>query len=203
MGDRSRENVPAPGLESGRVLIELLGDVVLIKALAAKGFYDGLSFFSMKSQFATITGDPTDAGKGGSGRKIVAEFSRTPFVGGSVGMIRDRSYPNSADSQFLVAYKDLPQLAGKYTKWGQIFSGMEQGRGLAQGRSPRTADKIAAYDCSHKRHDQVAAGKPLSAGALLRAHRGHQLFQHLIGLRADDPLVTGHEGRHPGDPIGA
>ena len=44
LGDRSRENVPAPGLESGRVLIELLGDVVLIKALAAKGFYDGLSF---------------------------------------------------------------------------------------------------------------------------------------------------------------
>jgi peptidylprolyl isomerase len=62
----------------------------------------------MKSQFATITGDPTDAGKGGSGRKIVAEFSRTPFVAGSVGMIRDRSDLNSVDSQFFVGYKNLP-----------------------------------------------------------------------------------------------
>jgi cyclophilin family peptidyl-prolyl cis-trans isomerase len=175
--------IPASVLFSGPALAQRVGEVETVAG--------------------SVYGQSTGTGKDGSGWKIVAEFSRTPFVGGSVGMIRDRSYPNSADSQFFVAYKDLPQLAGKYTKWGQIFSGMEQGRGLALDRSPRTVDKIAAYDCSHKRHDQVAAGKPLSAGALLRAHRGHQLFQHLIGLRADDPLAAGHEGRHPGDPIGA
>ncbi|MDA0342219.1 MAG: peptidylprolyl isomerase [Proteobacteria bacterium] len=145
--NRAPDNVLALDLKSGRVLIELLGElapnhVARIKALAAKGFYDGLSFFSVKSDFAAITGDPTDTGKGGSGWKIVGEFSRTPFVAGSVGMIRDRNDPNSADSQFFIAYKDLPQLAGKYTKWGRVFSGMEHVRGLAQGRPPRVADKI-------------------------------------------------------------
>jgi hypothetical protein len=45
-----------------------------------------------------ITGDPTGMGKGGSGWKIVVEFSRAPFVGGRAGMICDRSNPNRADS---------------------------------------------------------------------------------------------------------
>ena len=115
----------------------LYANVQRDKALAAKGFYGGLSFFSVKSHFAAITDDPTGTGKGGSRRKIVAEFTRTLFVAGSVGMVRDPSDLNSVDSQFFVGYKDLPQLVGKYTKRGQVFSGLEHVRGLARGRPLR------------------------------------------------------------------
>ena len=79
-----------------------------IKALIRRCFYDGLQFFDVKSNFAAITGDPLNTGKGGSGIKIKAEFSDAPFITGSVGMIRDQKKPNSADSQFFIALKPLP-----------------------------------------------------------------------------------------------
>ena len=145
--ERSADDILALDLRQGRVLIHMLDQlaprhVARIKALAAEGFYDGLSFFDVKSDFAAITGDPTSTGGGGSGRNIDAEFSKAAFEVGSVGMIRGRDDPNSADSQFFIAFKKLPHLVGKYTKWGQVISGMEYVTALAQGRPPRHPDQV-------------------------------------------------------------
>jgi peptidylprolyl isomerase len=147
LAGRSPDDVLALDLPQGRVLIELLDDlaprhVERIKALAAEGFYDGLLFFDVKSDFAAITGDPTNTGRGGSGGRLDGEFSKSLFKVGSVGMIRGRDDPNSADSQFFIAYKKLPHLVGKYTKWGQVISGMEHVKALAQGRPPRAPDAV-------------------------------------------------------------
>jgi peptidylprolyl isomerase len=147
LAGRSPDDVLALDLPQGRVLIELLDHlaprhVERIKVLAAKGFYDGLIFFDVKPDFAAITGDPTNTGQGGSGRRLDAEFSKSLFKVGSVGMMRGRNDPNSADSQFFIAYKKMPHLVGKYTKWGQVFSGMEHVKALAQGRPPQVPDAI-------------------------------------------------------------
>src|SRR5262245_13564445 len=93
----------------GRVVIAMRPDlapnhVAQIKALARRGFYDGVPFHRVIDGFMAQTGDPTGTGTGGSGKKVKAEFSSSElFVRGVVGMAR-ASDPDSADSQFFIMF---------------------------------------------------------------------------------------------------
>ncbi|RMD62355.1 MAG: peptidylprolyl isomerase [Alphaproteobacteria bacterium] len=123
------ENVLVMELKSGRVLIEMLPEiapnhVARIKELVRAGFYDGIVFHRVIDGFMAQTGDPTGTGTGGSGQKIKAEFSREPFLRGTVGMARARD-PDSADSQFFITFAPAPYLDGQYTVWGRVIEGME------------------------------------------------------------------------------
>jgi peptidylprolyl isomerase len=123
------ENVLVMELESGNVLIEMLpkvapNHVARIKELTREGFYDGVVFHRVIDGFMAQTGDPTGTGTGGSGQKLKAEFSREPFLRGTVGMARAQS-PDSADSQFFIMFAPAPHLNGQYTVWGRVIAGME------------------------------------------------------------------------------
>ncbi len=123
------ENTLVLELEHGTVLIELRPDlapkhVARIKELAREGFYDGLTFHRVIDGFMAQTGDPDGDGTGGSGQKLPAEFSREPFVRGTVGMARAQN-PDSGDSQFFITFDDASFLNGQYTVWGQVIQGME------------------------------------------------------------------------------
>jgi len=123
------ENVLVMELESGPVKIQLLPDVApnhvaRIKELTRAGFYDGLVFHRVIDGFMAQTGDPTGTGRGGSGQNIKAEFSREPFLRGTVGMARAQS-PDSADSQFFITLATSSFLDGQYTVWGRVIAGME------------------------------------------------------------------------------
>jgi cyclophilin family peptidyl-prolyl cis-trans isomerase len=114
---------------AGRVVIALRPDLApatcaRIKTLVRQGFYDGLTFHRVIAGFMAQTGDPRGDGTGGSGQKLKAEFSQDPFVRGTVAMAR-ASDPNSADSQFFIMFAPAPSLAGKYTIWGEVVSGMQ------------------------------------------------------------------------------
>ena len=98
--------------------------VARIKELARKGFYDGTVFHRVIPGFMAQGGDPTGTGTGGSGTSLPAEFSKEPFVRGTVGAARSQS-PNSADSQFYICFAPAPFLNGKYTVWGRVIEGME------------------------------------------------------------------------------
>jgi cyclophilin family peptidyl-prolyl cis-trans isomerase len=87
------------------------------------------------------TGDPTGTGRGGSGQKLNAEFTRTPFKRGTVGMARAQSI-NSADSQFFICFTSVPTLDGQYTVWGQVVKGMEFVDKIQKGEPPRNPDRI-------------------------------------------------------------
>jgi peptidylprolyl isomerase len=117
--------------EHGRVTIRLRPDlapkhVAQIKALAKKGFYDGVVFHRVIDGFMAQTGDPTGTGTGGSDLPdLPAEFTdKAKFVRGVVGMARS-SDPNSANSQFFIMYGPAPPLDGQYTILGEVVSGME------------------------------------------------------------------------------
>ena len=123
------ENVLVMELESGKVLIEMLpkvapNHVARIKELTRQGFYDGVVFHRVIDGFMAQTGDPTGTGTGGSGQKLKAEFSREPFLRGTVGMARAQS-PDSADSQFFIMFAPAPHLNGQYTVWGRVIAGMD------------------------------------------------------------------------------
>jgi peptidylprolyl isomerase len=128
-------------LKDGDVKIALRPDiapkhVAQIKALAKKGYYDGVVFHRVIDGFMAQTGDgqfgdsdgtydPNAAGTGASDMpNIPAEFSKEPFVRGTVGMARSQD-PDSANSQFFIMFAPGDFLNGQYTVVGQVETGME------------------------------------------------------------------------------
>ena len=140
------ENTLYLDTDYGRVVIALRPDiapkhVARIKELTRQKFYDGLLFHRVIDGFMAQTGDPRGNGTGGSGTKLPAEFSREPFVRGTVGMARAQD-PNSGDSQFFIMFAPGSFLDGKYTVWGRVTSGMEFVDRIKRGEPPRSPDKI-------------------------------------------------------------
>ena len=124
----------------GDVIIEMLPDiapnhVARIKELVRQGFYNGLKFHRVIEGFMAQAGCPRGDGTGGSGKKLKAEFNRTPHKRGTVSMAR-AMMPDSADSQFFICYADCPWLDGQYTVWGEVTSGMEYVDMLKKGGEP-------------------------------------------------------------------
>jgi peptidylprolyl isomerase len=123
------ENTLYLDVPAGRVVIVMRPDLApqhcaQIKALARRGFYDGVPFHRVIAGFMAQTGDPTGTGTGGSGHPLKAEFSSEKHVRGTLSMART-SDPDSADSQFFIMFAPAPSLDGKYTVWGEVVSGME------------------------------------------------------------------------------
>jgi peptidylprolyl isomerase len=116
--------------KDGRIVIALRPDlapkhVAQIEALTKRGFYDGIVFHRVIDGFMAQTGDPTGTGMGKSDLpNIPAEFSSEPFKRGTVGMARSQD-PDSANSQFFIAFGDASFLNNKYTVVGQVVSGMD------------------------------------------------------------------------------
>ena len=124
-----RENMLLMELKDGMVTIEMRphlapGHVARIRELVRNGFYDGIVFHRVIEGFMAQTGDPTGTGRGGSGRKLEAEFSDEPHVRGTVSMARSAD-PDSGDSQFFIVFGAAPYLDNKYTVWGRVIDGMD------------------------------------------------------------------------------
>ena len=116
-------------LKNGDVIIEMFPEVApnhvtRIKELVRSEFYNGLKFHRVIDGFMAQTGCPYGTGTGGSGKKLKAEFNRTPHKRGTVSMARSM-FPDSADSQFFICFNDCSWLNGQYTVWGEVTSGME------------------------------------------------------------------------------
>jgi peptidylprolyl isomerase len=140
------ENTLIMDMTHGRVVIEMLpyvapGHVARIKELAREGFYDGIVFHRVIDGFMAQTGDPTGTGMGGSGKKLKAEFSKTPHVRGVVSMARAQD-PNSGDSQFFICFDDATFLDRQYTAWGRVIEGMENVDKIKRGEPVSNPDKI-------------------------------------------------------------
>jgi len=135
------ENTLYIDVPSGRVVVAMRPDlapnhVAQIKALARRGFYDGVPFHRVIDGFMAQTGDPTGTGTGGSGNKLKAEFSNDKHLRGTMSMARAQD-PNSADSQFFIVFAPTPFLDGQYTVWGQVESGMEHIDKIKKGDQAR------------------------------------------------------------------
>jgi peptidylprolyl isomerase len=134
-------------LASGKVTVELRPDlaplhVERIKELAGQGFYDGIVFHRVIPGFMAQTGDPTGTGRGGSKLPdLKAEFTKTPFERGTLGMARSQS-PNSANSQFFICFDRSDWLDGQYTVFGKVVDGMDLVDRLAKGEPPAKPDKM-------------------------------------------------------------
>jgi peptidylprolyl isomerase len=142
------ENTLVMELEGGAVTIALRPDlapkhVERIKALAREGFYDGLAFHRVIEGFMAQGGCPQGTGRGGTGKKLPAEFSAEPHVRGVCSMART-SDPNTADCQFFICFAPARFLDRQYTVWGAVTDGMEHVDALPRGEPPRQPGKIVS-----------------------------------------------------------
>ena len=113
-----------------------------VKKLAKEGFYNGLKFHRVINGFMAQTGDPTGTGMSGSKYgNLPAEFTKEPFVRGSVGAARSQS-PDSANSQFFICFNDsgCSSLTGQYTVWGKVIDGMTNVDQIVRGEPPAKPD---------------------------------------------------------------
>lgn len=98
--------------------------------LAAKGFYDGLTFHRVIPGFMIQGGCPQGTGMGGPGYTIQGEFASNGVANpirhtrGVISMARAQD-PNSAGSQFFIMHADGDFLDGQYAAFGKVTEGMD------------------------------------------------------------------------------
>ena len=104
------------------------------KKLVNEGFYDGLTFHRIISNFMIQGGDPNGDGTGGSSQTIKGEFisngvnNTLKHTRGAISMARSQSN-DSASSQFFIVHQtsdsNSRSLDGKYACFGYVTEGME------------------------------------------------------------------------------
>ncbi len=113
----------------GTIALELFdGDapktVENFRRLAADGFYDGVSFHRVITDFMIQGGCPQGTGTGGPGYTFEDEINEHKIVRGTLAMAN--AGPNTNGSQFfIVTAKATPWLDGKHTAFGRVTEGMD------------------------------------------------------------------------------
>jgi peptidyl-prolyl cis-trans isomerase B (cyclophilin B) len=98
--------------------------VANMRALAEKGYYDGLAFHRIIPDFMIQGGCPQGTGTGGPGYTFEDEFNSRKVVRGALAMAN--SGPNTNGSQFFIVTKEAaPWLDGKHTVFGEVTAGMD------------------------------------------------------------------------------
>jgi peptidyl-prolyl cis-trans isomerase B (cyclophilin B) len=114
---------------AGQLTIELFDEdapktVENFKKLAGDGFYDGLIFHRVITDFMIQGGCPQGTGTGGPGYQFEDEFNNNKVIRGALAMAN--SGPNTNGSQFfIVTTEAAPWLDGKHTVFGQVTEGMD------------------------------------------------------------------------------
>jgi peptidyl-prolyl cis-trans isomerase B (cyclophilin B) len=101
--------------------------------LARQGFYDGVTFHRVISDFMIQGGDPTGTGRGGPGYKFEDETKSNPLrhTRGVISMAN--AGPNTNGSQFFITHGPQPHLDGKHTVFGKVTSGQDVVDAIQQG----------------------------------------------------------------------
>ncbi len=133
----------------GPVLIKFMPKVAPMHVtsfiyLTRLGFYDGLAFHRVITNFMAQGGDPLGNGTGGPGYQFAGEFD--PAVkhnkGGLLSMAN--AGPGTDGSQFFLTFVATPWLDGKHTIFGEVVEGMETLKALeaAGSSSGKTSEPL-------------------------------------------------------------
>lgn len=100
--------------------------------LANQGYFDGLTWHRVISDFVIQGGDPTGTGMGGPGYQFPDETVTSEYVEGTVAMAN--AGPNTNGSQFFICNADDRQkLAKSYTIFGHVTTGLDVVKSIVQG----------------------------------------------------------------------
>ncbi len=92
-------------------------------ALVKEGYYNGLIWHRVVSNFVVQGGDPRGDGWGGPGYTVRDEISRRRYEAGSVGM--PKGGKDTGGGQLFITHLPTPHLDGNYTLFGKVTQGLE------------------------------------------------------------------------------
>ncbi len=128
----------------GDIVIQLFADKTPLTVnnfvfLSQQGWYDGVTFHRVITDFAAQSGDPSGTGYGGPGYFIPDEIVPALKYGGPGWVGMANAGPNTNGSQFFISLAALPQFDGKYTLFGRVVSGLD----VVQKLTPRDPNQNA------------------------------------------------------------
>jgi len=108
--------------------------------LSRVGFYDGLGFHRVISNFMAQGGCPIGSGTGGPGYKYDGEFGGSARHDRRGLLSMANAGPGTDGSQFFLTFVETPWLDGKHTLFGEVIGGMEvldalEARGSQSGKT--------------------------------------------------------------------
>ena len=102
---------------------ECPGSSLAFDSLVAAGYYNGKAFHRMVPNFVVQGGCPRGDGYGGMPWTLRTEIGSKPFTAGSVGLAS--AGPDTESCQFFITHSAAPHLDGRYTRFGEVVSGMD------------------------------------------------------------------------------
>jgi len=101
--------------------------------LAREGFYDGLTFHRVISDFMIQGGDPTGTGAGGPGYSFEDEVKDNPLKHEKGVISMANAGPNTNGSQFFITHLPQSHLNGNHTVFGKVTKGQDVVDAIQQG----------------------------------------------------------------------
>ena len=101
--------------------------------LASKGFYDGVVFHRVISNFMIQGGDPTGTGSGGPGYKFEDEVKDNPLKHEQGVISMANAGPNTNGSQFFITHSPQAHLNGNHTVFGKVVKCQDIVDAIRQG----------------------------------------------------------------------
>ncbi len=152
--------------DKGNIVVELYQDTPLslnnFVTLALDGYYDGLTFHRVETNFVIQGGDPAGDGMGGPGYTIPAEINHF-HNRGALAWARTSDDVNperaSSGSQFYITLDQTSFLDGAYTVFGNVIEGLDVTEKIAQG------DKIQRIDISEAATSRMPTPAPSPTAA--------------------------------------
>ena len=116
--------------DKGEILLELFADNTPMTVnnfvfLARQGFYDGVIFHRVITNFMAQCGDPTGTGSGGPGYRFADEFHPSLKHNKPGILSMANAGPGTNGSQFFITHVPTPHLDGHHSVFGQVSGGMD------------------------------------------------------------------------------
>jgi peptidyl-prolyl cis-trans isomerase B (cyclophilin B) len=134
--DTSKQYTATIETEKGNLVLELFaGDVPMtvnnFVFLAREGFYDGLTFHRVISDFVVQGGCPNGGGTGGPGYRFDNEITEHTHIAGALSMANSGADTNG--SQFFITYTPQHHLDGHHSVFGQLVEGTDVLESIEKG----------------------------------------------------------------------